>query len=310
MLAGGTDSGGLVDGLRDRMLAAFPGQIQSLYLLGSRALGCQIGTSDVDLAVLFQGEAGPERRRALAHWVEGARAAGGPMMDVTVLDARDLARGTRPHLRIARLLAGEDVVKDLPLKPAATLLGYYAHLALYFIWAVRGRPAGLRHPLEYPSAEGDFRGYEHYGVRIGENRYVPGFAQLVNDVNCLAAFRLAHRAGEYIPNKSMTVAAFARLFPADPRLDLVRGVFELGRTRWQGQIPPVAADRERLADYCRRVLDWENETLADCLLLLPGLAALEDPEIRQRTRSIVERVSSSSPAQAAAIAKARDLLRP
>jgi hypothetical protein len=304
MPAAGADPGTLVGGLRDRLLAAFPGEIRSLYLVGSRALGCEIGTSDIDLAVLFHGEATAERRRAVERWVEGAAPADGPALEVAVLDPADLERGLRPHLQIARLLAGEDVCRGRPLKPAETLRGYYVHLALYFIWAVRGRPAKLSYPLAYPAEEGEFYGYERHGLRLGENRYGPGFSQLVNDVNCLATFRLAQRS-EFIPNKSLVAAAFARAFPDDRWGDLVAGVFELGRTRWQGRVPPEGADRRRLADYCRRMLEFENETLAACLPLLPGMAVMDDPEIRRRVRGILGHLDATEPAAAAALAAAR-----
>jgi hypothetical protein len=306
MPAASADPDRLVHGLRDRILAEFPGEIRSLYLLGSRALGSEIEGSDVDFAVLFQGENTPARRQALARWVEGARRPGEPMLEATLLDLGDLDRGLRPHMLIARLLAGEDVFQGRPLKPAETLLGYYVHLALYFIWAVRGRPASLHHPLGYPG-DGEFFGYERFGLRVGENEYVPGFAQLVNDVNCLATLCLAKRS-EFIPSKSMVAAAYVRCFPGDPRADLVAGVFELGRDRWRGRIPPVAADRERLAGYCRRLLDFENDVMGSCFPLLPRMAASEDSEVRLRARGIVARLSSADPAAAEALAAAKELL--
>ena len=278
----------LIGGLRDRILADFPGQIRSLYLLGSRALGRQIETSDLDLAVIFK-EGGAEKRRAVAEWLGRVRRDGGPMLDATVLVEEDYARGVRPYLQIARLLAGEDVLKDRPLKPAEEVTAYYAHLAAYFIWAVRGRPAALRYPLEYPEPEGEFFGYERYGIRVGDSQYGPGFSQLVNCVSCVATFRLADLAGEFFPNKSMMAAAYARCFPADPWLDLVTGVYELGRVRSQGRLPAGGAERRQLAEFCRRTLAFENEGLGACLLLLPRIAALADPDLRQRVRGIVER---------------------
>jgi len=301
----GAEPDGLVAGLSGRILAAFPGEIRSLYLLGSRAIDREVETSDVDFALFFRDGADPGRRRAVADWLAREREAGGPMLDITVLDEPDLAGGIRPYLKIARLLAGEEVLRGRPLKPAEELVAYHAHLAAYFIWAVRGRPAELRHPLGYPEPGGEFSGYERHGLRVGENRYAPGFGQLVNSVISVATFRVAHRAGEFFANKGMVAAAYARCLPADPWTDLVAGVYELGRIRWQGRIPADAADRRRLAGLCREVLAFENEGLGDCLLLLPRFLALGDADLRQRVRGIVERVSSSSPAPAAAIAEAR-----
>jgi hypothetical protein len=298
----------LIGGLRDRILADFPGQIRSLYLLGSRALGREVETSDVDFALVFAGGADPAKRRAVADWLGRQRQAGGPMIDATVLDERDWTGGVRPYLQIARLLAGEDVLKDRPLKPAEELVAYHAHLAIYFIWAVRGRPDVLQHPLEYPEPGGEFCGYERHGLRIGENQYVPGCGQLVNSVVSVATFRVAHLAGEFFPNKSLVAATYARCLPADPWTDLVAGVYELGRIRSQGRLPADEAGRRQLADYCRRTLAFENEGLGACLLLLPSIAVLADPDLKQRVRGIVERMSSSSPVHAAALAEARSLV--
>ena len=305
MPAQGADPDRRVDEVRDGLLAAFPGEIRSLYLLGSRALGRQIKTSDIDLAIVFQGGADAGTRRAVAEWLGRARGEGGPPLDAAVLEEREL-RPRRPALPADRPAAvGPDVLKDRPLKPAAEVTAYYAHLAAYFIWAVRGRPAALHHPLAYPEPGGEFLGYERYGIRTGDNQYAPGFSQLVNCVSCVATFRLAHLAGDFFPNKSMMVAAYTRCFPADPWLELVAGVYELGRTRWQGRIPPDPADRRRLAELCGQVLPFENEGLGACILLLPGFLALEDADLRQRVRGIVGRLSSSSPAHAEALAEAR-----
>jgi hypothetical protein len=305
MTAAGADPGPLVAGLRDRLRTAFPGRIRSLYLLGSRALGREIASSDIDLAVVFREEAGPDNRRELAQWVEGERQGGGPPLDAAVLETRELADGVRPYLKIARLLAGEEVLRDLPLKPLPELVAYLAHLAAHFIWAVHGRPAQLRYPLDYPDPAGEFFGYERQGIRTGDNQYVPGFAQLVNSVTCVATFRLAHLGGKIIYNKSMAPGTYARCFPDDPWVGLVRDVYDLGRVRWQGEIPPDGPDRRRLAELGHETLAFENEGLGACLRLLPGWVALEDPDLRKRARSIIDRVSSSSPAEAAAIAEAR-----
>ena len=306
MLAAGADPGQLVGEWGERLLAAFPAEVRSVYLLGSRALGAEVPGSDVDLAIICAGAAPPERRRAAAEWVGAQGRARGIPVDVTLLDEPRLAQGIRPYLRIGRLVAGPDLLRGLPLRPDPELVAYYAHLAAYFIWAVRGRPAALAYPLEYPAPTEPYRGYERNGIRTGEDRYDAGWAMLVNTVVSLANFRLARLAGEFVPNKSLTVAAYRRLLPSDPWLDLVAGVYELGRIRGAGRMPEAPAERARLAGYCREVLALENEGLGACLLLVPQVAGF-DEELRQRFRGITSRVSSVSPAHAAALAAAHRL---
>ncbi len=308
MPAAGADSGSLVAGLRDRLLAAFSGEIHSLYLLGSRALGRETAASDYDLAILFRHPADAGKRQAVERWAETIRRAGEVMVDTTVLDPGDLAGGVRPYLKIGRCLTGEDVLGGAPLRPADELVAYYGHLAVYFLWAVRGRPAVLQHPLAYPAGGEEFRGYDRQGIRVGENQYVPGCAQLVNDVCSLANFRMARLAGVFCPSKSLTVATWSQCLPDDPWLPLVREVYELGRTQGQGRLPDAPADRRRLAEWCGALLPFENEELTACLLALPRFAALPDPELRQRTLSIVRGVTSRDPAVVAALAAAKALL--
>jgi hypothetical protein len=304
MLAAGADPGQLIGELGDGLIAAFPGEIRSVYLLGSRALAAEVAGSDVDVAIIFSGRAPADRRRAAAQWAEARGQARDIMVDASVFDEHELAKGIRPALRIGRVLAGPDLLRGLPLKPGPELVAYYAHLAAYFIWAIRGRPATLTHPLDYPAPGETYGGYERNGVRTGDNQYAPGCAMLVNTVVSLANFRLARLAGEFVPNKCLTVAAYRHLLPDDPWLEIVVGVYELGRSRWGGRLPETPADRERLAGCCRQVLGMENEGLGACLLLLPRIAELKDEDIRGRLRGIVARARSTSPEHAAALAAA------
>jgi hypothetical protein len=308
MPAAGAESGSVVAALRDRLLAAFPGEIHSLYLLGSRALGRETPASDFDLAILFGQPADAARRQAVERWAETIRRGDGLMVDTTVLDPADLAGGVRPYLKIGRCLIGEDMLSGAPLRPADELVAYYGHLAAYFLWAVRGRPAALEHPLSYPAADQEFRGYDRHGIRVGDNRYEPGCAQLVNDACSLANYRMARLAGAFCPSKSLTVATCGRCLPGDPWLPLVRELYDLGRTQGHGRLPGPPADRRRLADACGALLAFENEELTACLLALPRFAALPDADLRERTRGILRIVTSRDPAVAAALAAAQALL--
>src|SRR5665213_59723 len=196
--------------------SAFPVRILGIYLLGSRALGCAIATSDFDLAIVFQGVAEAAARKEAQNLASEIRRSGSLVLELTVLDEAEARQGVRPYLKIGKLLAGEDALRDCPLKPKAELLGYFAHSPLYFSWMIRGKPSVLRHPLAYPNPTGEFHGYEHNGIWTGENTFRPGLGLLVNLAASIANFRLALNANEFIPNKSLTVAAYRKHFPSDP----------------------------------------------------------------------------------------------
>ena len=204
-----------------------------------------------------------------------------------MLDEAEARAGVRPHLKVGRLLAGDDVLRDCPLKPKDDLLGYFAYSALYFSWMIRGKPPVLPHPLAYPDPAGEFLGYERNGNWTGENAYRPGLGLLVNLAASIANFRLAQEAGEFVPNKSLTAAALRRRFPGAPLGRWVEEVLDLGRGRWQGAVPDDRADRERLTAACGQALAFENESVGRCIPLLPQFAASPDADLAQRMRGVL-----------------------
>jgi hypothetical protein len=305
--AGGNPEGPLQEICR-QFLSAFPERIRGIHLLGSRALGCAIPSSDVDLAIVFRDTADSAARQAAQDLAADIRRSGPLVLELTVLDEAEARQGVRPNLKIGRLLAGEDALRDCPLKPAAELLGYFAYSPLYFSWVIRGKPSLLRYPLTYPNPTGEFYGYEQNGIWTGEKTFGPGLGLLINLAASIANFRLAQKAGEFIPNKNLTVAAYRKHFPADPLGEWVKEVFELCRQRWQGAIPTASGDRPVLADLCRRTLAFENESMGLCLLELPQLAAVPGADLKQRIRGILKVVRSDSTAHAAALASATRIL--
>lgn len=285
------------------LLAAFPGEIGAIYLLGSRALGAADPASDVDLGAVFRGTAPQERRRSATEFAKRLGGAAGTPFDVEILDEAEAALGLWPRWTTGRLVAGDDMLRGLPVRPAEELAAYFAQMAVYFPWAIRGRPETLRHPLAYPGA-GEFFGYERLGIRVAEGDYRPGLRMLVNVVLSIANARLARFRGMAMPNKHLIAEAYRRSLGDDPWAGLVAEVDAICRVRARGEIPGEPAERQALADCCRRVLDLENEAVGDCLLDLPRQASARDPEMRRRARGIAARASSSSATHAAAIAAA------
>jgi hypothetical protein len=302
--AAGGNPEGLLPEVCQRFLSAFPERIRGIYLLGSRALGCAIASSDLDLAIVFRGTAEPPLRKEAQDLAAEIRRSTPLVVELTVLDEPEIQQGVRPYLKIGKLLAGQDVLRDSPLKPKAELLGYFAYSSFYFSWVIRSKPAILPYPLAYPDPAGEFYGYEQNGIWTGEKTFRPGLGLLVNLAASIANFRLAREAGEFVPNKSLTVAAYRKRFPADPLGQWVQEVFELGRERWPGAIPGDEKDRRTLADLCRRSLAFENESMGLGILLLPQLALVPAPELKQWLRGIAKVLRSASAPHAAALAAA------
>jgi predicted nucleotidyltransferase len=296
-----------IGGACGRILAAFPGKIAGIYLLGSRAIGQDDEGSDVDLGVVFRGEAEAGLRRAAKDLAAELSRTSAVPVDLDVLDEADAARGIRPRWSAGRLLAGDDVLSGRPLLPLEELEFYFGHLAVYFSWAVRGRPDIIRYPLGYPG-DGAYFGYERNGIRAGAGDYRPGCKMLVNVVLCAAQYRLIRGSGVSTTSKHLTAEAYRRSLPGDPWAGLVSSADELCRIRLRGRLPEDEADRRELSEICRRLPDLENDAFGSCLLDLPRLGRVRDPDLRLRLMGIVDQVRTDSAAHAAAIEEARRLL--
>lgn len=291
-----------------RLLARFPGRIRGIHLLGSRALGCELDSSDLDLAVVFVGTARPGAAREAQELAADFRRSSPVMLDLMVLDEEEARRGVRPHLKIGRLLAGDDVLRDAPLKPVAEVLGYCAYSALYCSWIIRGRPAVLQHPLAWPDPQGEFYGYERNGIWAGEKAYRPGVSNLLNLVMSVANLRLVAEKGEMVPNKSLVPGRYRELFPDDPRGPLVADTYELCRRRWRGALPEAPDDRRALSALCRPLPDFENEAVNLCVTHLRQFVAADNANLRRRWRGVLKVLRSDAAELAPALAEAGRLL--
>ncbi len=290
--------------LCDLLQAAFP-DILSIYLLGSRAVGTAIPTSDVDLAVIFKGGEQAAQKPRVRRFLDAWRRLSPVMMDLAVLDEAEVRQGVKPHLKLGRLLVGPDVIKTSPLRPQAELLLLFAGAAFYFIPVVRNFPPKVRYPLAFPDPASPYRGYEAQGICTAPGRYRPGFSALVNLVVGIANFRLALLKGIFTPNKSLTVSAYREHLPNDRWLPLVAEIYETCRLRLQGELPETTEDRARLSHLCAQVLEFENDFLGTCILSLDLFLAVDHPDLQRQVAAFVRTIETDVPPQAGALAEVR-----
>ncbi|HEX3730425.1 MAG TPA: nucleotidyltransferase domain-containing protein [Opitutaceae bacterium] len=300
------DAGALIKRMAGTLLAAFPGRLRSVYLLGSRADGRALPASDVDLGLVFAGLLGPAERDGIWDVVKGAGDSGPTIFDLTILDESDLRRGVRPATKHGKLLAGEDLLKDCPLLPAAELVAYFAYSALHNLWVIRGHPESLRFPLDFPAPEGEFRGYEQRGIWVGRDRFQPGFHQLVNLVTSIGSYRLAS-AGRFLPNKRAAAAAYAPQFPGPSEGPMLSELYLLCRESAGGAVPAAPGERAAIAAWCPQVLPFENAFLDEAIRRLPEFLRLEPPDLRGRLGRFGLRLASAAPEHAAPLAEAREI---
>ncbi len=298
----------LVAGLERRLRSSFPGRLRGIYLLGSRAAGRNLPGSDVDLGLVFSGLLDRTARDQVWSAAKAAADGGPHLVDLTLLDDADLARGVKPYAKEGRLLAGEDALAGCPLLPPGALLAAYALSGLYYLWLVRGQPEALPRPLAFPSPAGEFRGYEEAGIWVARERFAPGFNTLHNLVASIGNFRIGAAAGFFFGSKHDTAAHYRRLLPADPWEPMLAEIQEICRGRWSGAVPPPGEDRRRLAQWCGRMPEFENLFLGEMIPQLPRLAAAAAPDVRARLARFLPRLRGLSEAEERALESSRRTL--
>jgi predicted nucleotidyltransferase len=270
----------IIRGLIELHEAVFPGRIAGYYLLGSRADGTALPSSDIDLLILFRGDfAGDEA--ATARRLRRACERISPLpLDLPTRCERQVNGEAQLEIRLglkfaSRLLYGEDVRERLAAPPIDryvcwALLDRYRHL-----WLTRGRPTSLTHPLDPPDPAAEFLGYEQWAMRDPAGRERPTTKLLVNNIGFTAGALVIHQARRYVVSKSQCLRLY-RAYVGDAWTALLDDAYGICRDRWAYAIPEAADDRNGLRDLCRRALAFDNHFLAVCRAdLLAALAAAE-----------------------------------
>ena len=147
----------------------FPGRVRGYYLVGSYANGSAVATSDLDLVVVFKDDFEsdePARCRDLAH---NCSLISPVRIDVAPRCETELVRTGSVSLKLAsRLLYGEDIGALVPLEPLEDYLPKALSGFFFYTAMLRGEPAHLTYPVDYPDANAAFYGYERWGLYLTE----------------------------------------------------------------------------------------------------------------------------------------------
>lgn len=304
----GTDAEAFFSGLSELLFAAFPGRLAGTYVVGSRADGTAIPTSDVDLAIVFEGNIAGAERNAIKRIFDAIQRISPVMLDAYVLSETEAERGVTPTLQNYRLISGRDSLKDRPLRPNSELMLHYAGLVVHFIQVVRNDRGPIRFPLTYPSGSNEYCGYEKYGTRTADGRYAPGFNLLLTLVLAIASYRLAARASVFTRAKSGTVPNYLKFLTDDPWRPMIEELHMVIRTRLMGRLPQDGGDRAVLLKWCPRVLELENEFLSELIMSIESWLPIEDPQYRQQLAQFVAHIDCHSPVHSAKLAELKKLL--
>jgi hypothetical protein len=98
----------------------------------------------------------------------------------------------------------------------------------------------LTFPLSYPDPDGEFFGYDQWGLFYGDPYgYGPGIRTLVNAVTMNATAIVALKAGQQVGKKSLSVGAYRR-YVGDEWSDFLEQVYTTCKAQWQYQLPERA----------------------------------------------------------------------
>jgi hypothetical protein len=277
----------------------FPGQIRSIYLIGSRVNGSHHATSDVDFAVIFTGSLNTDRRAEIVQFLSPLQTVGPVMIDISILDECEIKNGITPNLQRNQLLRGVETLRKCPLQSNPELLLCYAGWGIHFIRAVRGRPTELVYPLEYPDRSMRYFGYERTGIRVATNRYIPGFNLLVCLITTIANFRLAAKVGVYTISKDETISNYKSFLPDDPWLPIFEGLYKTCRVELAGCLPTNESASTKVSMWCSQVLELENDFLSTVILKVCNPDLTSRPRLKQEIITFARSVKTDSPDHAA-----------
>lgn len=243
---------------------SFPGRIRGYYVEGSYADGTSVGSSDLDLVIVFKDEFLDEAEREKAEqtgylcWnlstVE---------LDPTIeCEAKYALEGLDPALKFGgKLVYGEDTRPKFEVVSIEHWTRDRMHSSYWRTVKLFDRPLPLALPLDYPDPAGEFFGYDRRTIRLPDGSEVPCTRDLIRLVSWSATGLLANLKQQYAPSKRQCLSLY-REHINDEWTGLLEDIYQKCRAEWNYLIPDHPARRAQLREICRRTLAFENHFMA------------------------------------------------
>jgi hypothetical protein len=333
MLLASTGIVGVDQALRDcieLIERQLPDRVRGYYLVGSYAYGEALPASDIDLIILLKGELAQADRDRFAVAREACRRSSPAPLDLSLDSEAKFLRVGAVWFQTASLLAyGEDVRPHIPRKPVANHIRDLMHSVFPLLARVRGDPAHLTFPLNYPDPAGTLYGYD---ARYRDSANLDGAVtkDLVTNVLAAANALTLLAAQQYVGSgKKSDIPRQYAAWIGGEWAALVEDVFGYCRIGWGYRLPETEADLAHLRGMCQQALRFENaflERYRDLLLeyaqsgdmpaqllaarrlgqivyrdpgvaaALEQLAAHSNSEIRQAAAAAIQRCQPFTPA--------------
>lgn len=242
----------------------FCGRIRGYYVVGSYAVDEAVETSDLDMVIVFKEQQTLFEKERFASFKLECQQQCPLAVDLIPLDEAQLfSVGGVRFQTASKLMYGEDIRSRVPNKPVEEhirdlMFGQYRLFA-----RLRGNPPSLTFPLDYPSAVGEFYGYDRRLMYLYDGTSRIGIKDLVINILCPAEALILYKAGKYFGNGSWkrACATYYRIWINDEWTFLVESVYEYCCRQWAYLVPETVDSRQLLRRLCQQALGFENHFL-------------------------------------------------
>ena len=270
---------------------AFPARIRSFYIEGSYANSSDVGSSDIDLVVIFRNQfVDAQEQESATHLALQFARDNVIELDLEIVDERKLADGVCPALKLGSLLLyGENIRGQFSLIPLEVWTRDRMHSSYWRTVKLFNRPLPIRYPLNYPDPTSEFYGYNRRKLRLSNGHEVPCTRDLIRLVGWSATALLALKHGVYVARKSDCHQLYQTYFH-DEWGQLLQDIYEQCRVQWNYLIPENPRERQMLRMICERTLAFENHFLLLYKDYVLSELTRDDVQGQQSARRILEQL--------------------
>ena len=275
----------VINCVTDAFLERFPGRVLAIYSTGSYSGGYAVAGSDLDLALIFSGEVAETERKQGAHLVEELSDLVSLELDLVLLGE---VEEIRPALKFdSTLVQGTDVRDRLRVMSTAYWIRERMYGGGWLICHLFGRRGVAEIPITFPSASGEFFGYntDRGGAVSGPEGSTK---DLVRATSWAATAIVGQKSGGYVTSKAHLQSKLRDHLPQE-WASFIEVLFTFCRRQTSYGIPKDANGRKKLRELCSRTREFEDYFLnAYREFLLDELVA--DVE---RTSEALERIEET-----------------
>lgn len=243
--------------------STFPQRIRSYYVVGSYGDGTAVPSSDLDIGILFYEALTQSELDQFMDLIDHCNARSHVRLDISSLDEYHLRQATASMKAALPIFGDEMAFESLPLEPIQDKIIRSLFMSVHYMWVLRGRSNNLFFPLSYPNEDSEFYGYDTFGEYLGGGEFGRGIRLIVSLVTMMTTTINALAKGKQVGSKKESV--FTYYYDVDDEwADFVVDIYQFLNEQWHYQIPQHQDDRERLRQFCERLVHFENFLLAIC----------------------------------------------